>query len=123
MNCTYDRNKYPEQQWKKCKIKYCTYFMPNCNTDNIAPEESVTFTPMECIKQGYFENRCATFSSFNGSYTKYQEGDIVIAKVSPCFENGNIALEPGQYRFYLDLNDWENPTCSLSTADYGQPVE
>lgn len=40
-----------------------------------------------------------------------------------ALENGNIALEPGQYRFYLDLNDWENPTCSLSTADYGQPVE
>ncbi len=35
---------------------------------------------------------------------------------------GNIALEPGQYRFYLDLNDWENPTYSLSTADYGKPV-
>ena len=36
----------------------------------------------------------------------------------------NIQItEPGQYRFYLDLNDWENPTYSLSTADYGQPVE
>ena len=92
MNYTHDRNKYPEQQWKKSKIKYCADFMPNCNTDNIASEESVTFTPMECIKQGYFENRCATFSSFNGSYTKYQEGDIVIAKVTPCFENGNIAI-------------------------------
>lgn len=36
---------------------------------------------------------------------------------------GNIALEPGQYRFYLDLNDWDNPTYSLSTADYGTPVD
>ena len=37
--------------------------------------------------------------------------------------NGNIALEPGQYRFYLDLNDWDNITYSLSTADYGKPVD
>ena len=40
-----------------------------------------------------------------------------------ALENGNIALEPGQYRFYLDLNDWDNITCSLSTADYGKPVD
>ena len=40
-----------------------------------------------------------------------------------ALENGNIALEPGQYRFYLDLNDWDNITYSLSTADYGKPVD
>lgn len=37
-------------------------------------------------------------------------------------ENIQIA-EPGNYRFYLDLNDWDNPTYSLSTADYGTPVD
>ena len=36
-------------------------------------------------------------------------------------DNIQIA-DPGNYRFYLDLNDWENPTYSLSTADYGKPV-
>ena len=35
----------------------------------------------------------------------------------------NIAIEPGNYRVYLDLNVWDAPTASLSTADYGQPVE
>lgn len=28
------------------------------------------------------------------SLTSFQEGDIVIAKVTPCFENGNIAIAP-----------------------------
>lgn len=37
-------------------------------------------------------------------------------------DNIQIA-EPGQYRFYLDLNDWDNPTYSLSAADYGKPVD
>lgn len=36
----------------------------------------------------------------------------------------NIQItEPGNYRFYLDLNDWDNPTYSLSAADYGTPVD
>ena len=37
-------------------------------------------------------------------------------------DNIQIA-EPGKYRFYLDLNDWENPTYSLSATDYGTSVE
>ena len=31
----------------------------------------------------------------------------------------NISVTAGQYRFYLDLNDWDNPTYELSTSDYG----
>lgn len=35
----------------------------------------------------------------------------------------NIPVEAGQFRFYLDLNDWDNPTYSLSANDYGESVE
>ena len=35
----------------------------------------------------------------------------------------NIPVEPGQYRFYLDLNDWQSPTYKLSSSDYGKPVD
>ena len=35
----------------------------------------------------------------------------------------NISVSAGQYRFYLDLNDWDNPTYELSDSDYGMPVE
>lgn len=35
----------------------------------------------------------------------------------------NIPVEAGQYRFYLDLNDWQKPTYKLSSADYGKPVD
>ncbi len=32
----------------------------------------------------------------------------------------NIPVEPGNYRVYLDLNDFAKPTARLSTADYGK---
>ncbi len=81
--------------WTNSKIKYCAIFSPLCNTSHLTEDSIVTFTPMECIKNGYFENREAVFASMNSSYTQYQEGDIVFAKVTPCFENGNIAIMQG----------------------------
>lgn len=82
-------------EWTASKIKYCTEFAPSCNTSHLSEDSLVTFTPMECIKNGYFENREAHFSALASSYTQYQDGDIVFAKVTPCFENGNIAIMQG----------------------------
>lgn len=82
-------------EWTASKIKYCTEFAPSCNTRHLSEDSLVTFTPMECIKNGYFENREAHFSALSSSYTQYQDGDIVFAKVTPCFENGNIAIMQG----------------------------
>ena len=83
--------------WETQKIKYCAKLSPPCDTSKLLPDSEVTFTPMEYIKNGYFINRKAPFSAINSSYTQYQEGDIVIAKVTPCFENGNIAEMCGLY--------------------------
>lgn len=35
----------------------------------------------------------------------------------------NIKIDAGNYRVYLNLNDWDNPTAELSTDDYGTAVE
>lgn len=83
--------------WETKRIKHCAKLSPPCDTSKLLPDSEVTFTPMECIKNGYFINRKAPFSAVNNSYTQYQEGDIVIAKVTPCFENGNIAEMCGLY--------------------------
>lgn len=80
------------EEWEIKKLKYCAIFAPNCNTDKFNVDTEVTFSPMECIHNGYFENKKSKFSLLNSSYTQYQNGDIVLAKVTPCFENGNIAV-------------------------------
>jgi hypothetical protein len=36
---------------------------------------------------------------------------------------GNIPVSAGQYRVYLNLNDWDHPTAKLSTSMYGKPEE
>lgn len=81
--------------WKVCRIKDCATFAPACNINHLKKESIVTFSPMECIKNGFYIPRDAVFGDIASSYTMFQEGDIVFAKVTPCFENGNIAIMEG----------------------------
>ena len=55
-------------------------------------ESIVTYTPMEYIKNGYYIKNDSPYGKLSSSLTQYCEGDIVMAKVTPCFENGNIAI-------------------------------
>lgn len=78
--------------WDISKIKFVADFEPTCNLENISPEDRIAYAPMECIKQGFYEARDALYEELSHSLTPFQNGDIVMAKVTPCFENGNIAI-------------------------------
>ena len=82
-------------QWKLVRMKYLIDFMPKCDYSFCKEDTLVTFTPMECIRTGTFENRSRAYGDIDGSYTQYAEGDIVLAKVTPCFENGNVCIMSG----------------------------
>lgn len=78
--------------WELPRIKNIAIFMPKCDFSICTSETPITFTPMECIRTGTFENRSKLFGEIEGTYTQYAEGDIVLAKVTPCFENGNVCI-------------------------------
>ena len=80
------------KNWTISRVKYVSDFEPGCNRDGLNDESVITYTPMDCIKNGWFINNTATLGSVTSSLTSYQNGDIVMAKVTPCFENGNIAI-------------------------------
>ena len=78
--------------WKVSKLKYVAEFSPKCDFTDIEPDTEVTYTPMEYIKKGNYIPNSEAIGKLSASLTRYEEGDIVIAKVTPCFENGNIAI-------------------------------
>ncbi|MFC9778386.1 restriction endonuclease subunit S [Paenibacillus chitinolyticus] len=80
------------EDWEITKVKYLAIVAPKCATSNFTDTTEVTFAPMECIKNGYYLRRTANFKNYNSSYNMFETGDIAIAKVTPCFENGNIAI-------------------------------
>lgn len=78
--------------WTTSRIKYVADFEPKCDFSIISDDTNIEYAPMECIKCGQFEKRTARFGTLSSSLTPFQDGDIVMAKVTPCFENGNIAI-------------------------------
>ena len=78
--------------WKISRIKYVSIFEPSCDFRKLTSETIITYSPMECIKNGTFERRTSLYGNLAHTLTPFQNGDIVMAKVTPCFENGNIAI-------------------------------
>lgn len=78
--------------WTVSKIKNKAKVSPRVDISHINFGDLITFTPMEYVKQGYFIPNNMPYEAKYNSYTPYAEGDIVIAKVTPCFENGNICI-------------------------------
>ncbi|WP_297849370.1 restriction endonuclease subunit S [uncultured Desulfovibrio sp.] len=79
--------------WEIKRLKSICTINPRVNIDNINLETEVSFLPMENIKYGYLvDTIIKNFSEYCLSYNIFNDGDILLAKVTPCFENGNIAI-------------------------------
>lgn len=72
------------------RLKDFTELTPNYNGQPI--DGNVSFVPMESLRNGEIDLKEIPFSQAAGKYTFFANGDLLIAKVTPCFENGNIAI-------------------------------
>lgn len=78
--------------WSIIRLKYVVEFEPSCSKPNISPEGMVSYAPMECIRTDRRIPRTAPLSNDSSSYSKFNNGDIALAKVTPCFENRNVCI-------------------------------
>lgn len=54
--------------------------------------QDVSFVPMESLRYDSLDLQSIKFEEAKGKYTFFANGDLLVAKVTPCFENGNIAI-------------------------------
>lgn len=80
------------EEWKTVPLRYVCELNPSVTLDTFDDDDDLTFLPMDRVKCGYFIPNSEKFSKYGSSYTAFEDGDIVLAKVTPCFENGNIAV-------------------------------
>jgi restriction endonuclease S subunit len=60
-------------------------------------DTEVTFVPMEAVNEsGIIDySRIKIISDCVAGYTYFRDGDVLLAKITPCFENGKAALVNG----------------------------
>jgi len=80
------------RDWEICRLKNHIIFNPkHKNEKGLCNDDIVSFMPMECLRTGNIEPKSTTYQIAQ-AYTPFENDDIVMAKVTPCFENGNIAI-------------------------------
>lgn len=74
----------------------CTIKPPKAEARaKLADGDEVSFAPMEDLGIGvkYLQpQRTRQLSDVSGSYTYFADGDVLVAKITPCFENGKLGI-------------------------------
>lgn len=64
----------------------------------LKPDDSVSFVPMDSLginKKGLILEKTRKLADVSGSYTYFAENDVLLAKITPCFENGKLGIASG----------------------------
>ena len=81
------------EHWEVKRMKDICALSPNIKS---CPEyEYGSYLPMEGLRLDQIETSDELVSTLQGKYTPFEDNDLLVAKVTPCFENGNIAIAKG----------------------------
>lgn len=84
--------------WKQKRLKFVVQLNPSRNevSDRDRSEE-VSFLPMEAVgDDGSLSlEQTRPIAAVETGYTYFRDGDVTIAKITPCFENGKGAVMSG----------------------------
>jgi type I restriction enzyme S subunit len=86
------------EHWDGLRLRFAAMLNPSKQeARSIGVKESVSFLPMEAIGEDgtlILEQEKEVDECLTG-YTYFKEGDVCIAKITPCFENGKGAILRG----------------------------
>ena len=63
--------------------------------ERLKEDDLVSFVPMEdlgVLTKHFISPKVRTIKEVSGSYTYFAENDVLLAKITPCFENGKIGI-------------------------------
>ena len=79
--------------WEIKRLKYVANINPQ-RPDGISDETKVVFIAMESMNADgtYVNSIVRSYLEVKSGFTYFAEGDVIFAKITPCFENGKGAL-------------------------------
>ncbi len=83
--------------WAVDRLRFLASTNPLARSLDIAEDDPVSFVPMDAIGEygGLRLDMERELAEVGSGYTYFADGDVVLAKITPCFENGKGALASG----------------------------
>ena len=85
-------------RWEVARLRFAATLNPSkSEVRHLDPSTLVSFLPMEAIgDDGTLElDRARPLHELTQGYTYFREGDVTLAKITPCYENGKGAVMTG----------------------------
>lgn len=86
------------EHWEVKRGRFCVRVNPRSDRlGHLNPEDEASFVPMDAIgEQGELDlDATRAIGDVGSGYTEFDDGDVIVAKITPCFENGKGALAAG----------------------------
>lgn len=82
-------------------------------------DELVDFVPMAAVSESgdVNVNEQRTAAEVSKGFTAFQNDDVLVAKITPCFENNKIALAKVQTRYAFGSTEFHVIRCSVKELD------
>ncbi len=84
--------------WAMTTLGEACLINPRFFTEPVEDDRELSFLPMAAVEAGTGRidlSRTRLFADVRKGYTKFSEGDVLFAKITPCMENGKIAVAKG----------------------------
>ena len=82
------------KDWVTCRLKHIALVNPFLSLSRVRWGEPASFLPMEAVgadgQVDYSEPKDS--KGLLSGFTNFEAGDVILAKITPCFENGKGAL-------------------------------
>ena len=106
--------------WTVSRLRFHVLVNPSQKEQGkLAPERPTSFFPMDAIgeKGDLDHSHIRRLDEVQSGYSYFAEGDVVVAKVTPCFENGKGAIMSGL------LGDFGFGTTEITTLRPDQSLD
>jgi hypothetical protein len=81
--------------WKTASLQELSEINPRFGKYELPEDLEVTFLPMKCVEElsGRIDvSNSKQVCEVRRGYTPFQEEDVIFAKITPCMENGKMAV-------------------------------
>ena len=86
------------ESWAMTTLGESCLINPRFFTEPVGDDLELSFLPMSAVEAGTARidlSQVRPYGDISKGYTRFSEGDVLFAKITPCMENGKIAIARG----------------------------